>query len=102
MSKLLLCVFVAVGMFVGCKKKEAAAPKPAAPPPPAASAPLAKSPQEAVKLFNAGLLAGEMTGAKRPSSMEELEKNGALRLLPPLPPGRKYVLNPKSRELEIR
>lgn len=100
MSKLLLCVFVAVGLVVGCKKKEAAALKPA-PAPPSVTLPT-KSPQEAVKLLNHGTLASEMTGAKRPSSLDELLKNAGIRELPPLPPGRKYVYDPKSGEVAIK
>lgn len=100
MSKLLLCVFVAVGLVVGCKKKEAVALKPAPTPPPTTLP--AKTPQEAVKMLNSAILNHTMTGGKRPSSLDEFLKLAGIRELPPLPPGRKYVFDPKSCEVAIK
>jgi len=100
MSKAILYACVVASLITGCKKKPEPAPALKAAPP-VASAP--KTPEEALREVNNVVLAYAMTsGKKLPPTLEDLVKQGVIRQLPPLPPGRKFVMDPKNGRVEIK
>ncbi|MFA6543909.1 MAG: hypothetical protein WCS99_05765 [Limisphaerales bacterium] len=98
MIKVLLCILIATGLLVGCKrKKQVVMPKTVALPPAAANA-KPQTPQEALRTLNDVVTAYSMTHEGRaPSTLDQLVKEGVIREIPPLPPGRKFVLDKNGR-----
>lgn len=103
MSKVLLCIFIASGLLVGCKKKnKVVLPKTVALPPAAANA-KPQAPEEALRGLNDVVTAYSMTHEGRaPSTLDQLVKEGVIREIPPLPPGRKFVLDKNGRVIITR
>ena len=94
MRHLLLCLLVCVLPLAACKRKPA---NPAPPEAPAAP----PNPEVDLKALNEAARAYFMGELKDPDSLEDLVKAGFLKRLPAAPAGKKYVLSPDRKSVQL-
>ena len=94
MRRLLPLCLAALCVFGACKRKPIAAAPPEAPAAP-------PNPEVDLKALNEAARAYVMGQLKDPASLDDLVKDGFMKRLPTPPPGKKYVLSPDKKSVQL-
>lgn len=94
MRHLILCLLLGALPLTACKRKPAAPAQPEAPAAP-------PNPEVDLKALNEAARAYFMGQLKDPDSLEDFVKAGFLKRLPAAPPGKKYVLSPDRKSVQL-